>query len=263
MKMTIRGKSVIKNKGKSVVRINYFINLLLKIIYNLFIFLLLFLAWFLATIFEYIPDYLNIIPNQEFHQESYPTARSRGGWDKPVIYLYPQKLQKVKVLLDYKGKFTASYPVYSDGWDVLAYPDGKLINKYDNKEYNYLFWEGIPDKEIDYDWSKGFVVSGEDTVGFLQETLSEKGLTPKEYNEFIVYWMPKMRNNKYNLIHFASKAEYDDHAKLTVKPQPDSVLRVFIVYKPLEEWIAVEPQEIKSFERKGFTVVEWGGAEIK
>jgi len=25
----------------------------------------------------------------------------------------------------------------------------------------------------------------------------------------------------------------------------------------------VEPQELKSFEREGFTVVEWGGTEIK
>lgn len=261
--MIIREKSVVRNEGKSITRINYFINLLLKVIYNLFIFLLLFLAWFLATIFEYIPDYLNIIPNQESQQESYPTARSRGGWDKPVIYLYPQFKQNIKVFLDFDGVFVETYPEYGDGWDVLAYPDGKLINRDDNREYGYLFWEGIPEEEVDYDWSKGFVVSGEDMVGFLQEILSEKGLTPKEYNEFIVYWMPKMQNNKYNLIHFASKAEYNDHAKLTVEPQPDSVLRVFMVYKPLEEWITVEPQEIKPFERKGFTVVEWGGAEIK
>lgn len=261
--MMIRKKSVVKNGGKSITRTNYFISLLLKIIYSLFFFLLLFLAWFLATIFGYIPDYFNIIPNQGSYQELYPTTRSFSGWDKPAIYLYPQVEQNVKVLLDFDGDLVATYPKYSDGWDVLAYPDGKLINKDDNREYSYLFWEGASDKAIDYDWSKGFVVSGEDTVGFLQETLSEKGLTPKEYNEFIVYWMPKMQNNKYNLIHFASKAEYDDHAELAVEPQPDSVLRVFMVYKSLDEWREVEPQEIKPFERKGFTVVEWGGAEIK
>jgi hypothetical protein len=43
-----------------------------------------------------------------------------------------------------------------------------------------------------------------------------------------------------------------------VNPLPDSMLRVFMVYKPLEEFIEIPPQEIKSFERTGFTVVEWG-----
>lgn len=182
---------------------------------------------------------------------------------KPVIYLYPQKSQNVKVSLDFDGEFTATYPKYNNGWSVFAHPEGKLVDLADGKEYSYLFWEGIYNEYIDYDWSEGFVVRGGDTVEFLQGTLSDMGLTPEEYNEFIVYWMPKMQNNKYNLIHFADKAEYDDHTELTVEPQPDSVLRVFMVYKPLEEWIAVEPQEVEPFERKGFTVVEWGGAEIK
>jgi hypothetical protein len=31
----------------------------------------------------------------------------------------------------------------------------------------------------------------------------------------------------------------------------------------LEEFIEIPPQEIKSFERTGFTVVEWGWSEIK
>ena len=31
------------------------------------------------------------------------------------------------------------------------------------------------------------------------------GLTPKEYNEFIVYWAPLLQNNPYNLISFQAK----------------------------------------------------------
>jgi len=87
------------------------------------------------------------------------------------------------------------------------------------------------------DLTKGFVVRGEDTAIFLQQMLSRMGLTPKEYNEFIVYWYPQMKNNKYNLIHFAGE-EYTDLAKLTITPKPDSILRVFMVYKPLEREIA-------------------------
>ena len=89
------------------------------------------------------------------------------------------------------------------------------------------------------------------------------GITPKEYNEFIVYWMPKMQDNRYNLIHFASKEGYDDHARLTIEPKPDSILRVFMAYKRLEEKREVKAQEIKPFVRNGFTVVEWGGTELE
>ncbi|MCX6713851.1 MAG: putative Ig domain-containing protein, partial [Candidatus Vogelbacteria bacterium] len=154
---------------------------------------------------------------------------------KPVIYLYPQKTQAVKVQLDYAGKLIADYPAYDQkigGWEVTASPDGKLINKADGKEYSYLFWEGNDYNQTNYDLTTGSVVKGSDTRAFLQDALSKMGLTPKEYNEFIVYWYPKMENNAYNLIHFAGQ-EYTDKAKLTISPTPDSVLRVFMVFKPL------------------------------
>ena len=179
---------------------------------------------------------------------------------KPVIYLYPTVEQEVAVKLDYQGEVFVTYPEYKDGWKVTAKPDGTLINKADGKEYSYLFWEGKSKDK--WDMSKGFVVKGEDTKNFLQETLAKMGLTPKEYNEFIVYWLPRMQDNKYNLISFSNE-EYEERAKLQVTPKPDSVLRVFMVFKPLKKAVKVEPQEINAFERKGFTLVEWGGAEVK
>lgn len=182
---------------------------------------------------------------------------------KPVIYLYPTSTTMVSVKLDYNGKFIATYPTYDNGWKVLAHNDGKIINTIDNREYSYLFWEGIPKEKINYDMSTGFVIKGSDTIAFLQQKLESFGLTPKEYNEFIVFWYPKMKDNKYNLIHFANTKEYDDNAKLTITPKPDSILRVFMVTKPIEKEISIKPQHITPFERKGFTVVEWGGTEIK
>jgi hypothetical protein len=87
-------------------------------------------------------------------------------------------------------------------------------------------------------------------------------LTPKEYNEFIVYWLPKMEGNAYNLISFQG-SDYTDHAELTIDPTPDSVLRVFMAWKSLDEPVEVEPQDLPSFTRQGFTVVEWGGCEVQ
>ncbi len=178
---------------------------------------------------------------------------------KPVIYLYPEEETEVSVRLDYAGDLTCTYPKYHDGWEVTAYPDGRLINHEDGLEYSYLFWEGVSD--VEYDMSRGFVVKGEDTERFLREKLAYMGLKPKEYNEFIVYWLPQMEKNKYNLISFQSDA-YTDNAVLRIDPKPDSVLRVFMAYKALDEKIEVPEQELKPFERKGFTVIEWGGTEL-
>lgn len=179
---------------------------------------------------------------------------------KPVIYLYPAQKQDVTVKLGYQGKLTCTYPDYSSGWNVTAYPDGKLINKADGNEYSYLFWEGEADK-ANWDLSKGYVIEGVKTKNFLQKKLAEIGLTPREYNEFIVYWLPKMQGNKYNLITFQT-AEYEKIAPLDITPKPDSMLRVFMAFKPLNDKISVEKPVIKPFVRKGFTVVEWGGTEL-
>jgi|GEM_PF-6066339 len=79
---------------------------------------------------------------------------------KPVIYLYPITEQTVNVKLEYKGKLTYTYPEYKDGWKVKAEPDGTLTNFADNKEYSYLYWEGVSNNK--WDMSKGFVVKGND-----------------------------------------------------------------------------------------------------
>ena len=179
---------------------------------------------------------------------------------KPVIYLYPETQTDVTVTLDYAGALTTTYPAYNDGWEVTAFPDGTLISCADGKEYSYLFWEG--ESTVEYDLSEGWCVPGDETAEFLQETLAEIGLTPREYNEFIVYWLPRMEDNPYNLITFQREA-YTASAKLTVTPAPDSLLRVFMAWTPLDAPVEIDPPEITPFAREGFTVVEWGGAMVR
>lgn len=184
-----------------------------------------------------------------------------GVGDKPVLYLYPEKTTDVDVKVNLNNAmFSCTYPEYNGGWSVTAQPDGTLTNKIDGREYSYLYWE--LKGEADFDFSEGFVVKGSDTAEFLQQTLSDMGLTPEEYNEFIVYWLPKMKENEYNLISFQTE-KYEEICSLDITPTPDSVLRVFMAYKPVEEYVEIQPQSFEKFERKGFTVVEWGGAEVK
>ena len=181
-------------------------------------------------------------------------------YGKPVIYLYPETKTDITVRLP-KTDLTVTYPAYNDGWCVTASPDGTLINHADSKEYSYLFWEGVGPLETDF--SEGFCIRGEDTAAFLQETLSALGLTPREYNEFIVWWLPQMQDNGWNLINFVWE-EYDTAAPLDITPAPDTLLRVFMIWQASENFVEIPAPNLPAApQRNGFTVIEWGGTEIE
>lgn len=187
-----------------------------------------------------------------------PGCRSEESLSaKPVIYLYPEEETEVAVRLDYSGELTCTYPAYEDGWTVTAAPDGALRDE-SGQTYSYLYWEGVTQTE--YDFTRGFCVPGADTAAFLEDALARLGLTRREANEFIVYWLPRMEPNPYNLIAFQGEA-YTDRAPLTVTPEPDSLLRVFMAWKPMDAPVDVPAQDLPAFKRTGLTVVEWGGAE--
>ena len=186
--------------------------------------------------------------------------QNRIIYDKPVIYLYPEEKTTVSVELIVNGEIKCTYPdINNDGWkNLLVLPDGTI--KKGDKEYYCLFWEGIGD--VDFDFSKGFCVKGEDTATFLENALKEMGLTEREMQEFVIYWLPLMEENEYNLISFQTDC-YTNYAELKITPTPQSVLRVFMAYKPLESACEIEPQTFIGFERNGFTVVEWGGSKVQ
>ena len=178
---------------------------------------------------------------------------------KPVIYLYPEDTTEVSVTLDINGDLTTTYPKYENGWTVTADPDGTLTDDL-GKSYNYLYWEAETDAT--FDMSEGFCVKGSETAEFLENALSELGLTRREANEFIVYWLPLMEGNEYNVISFQSEA-YTDNAKLYVNPEPDTLIRVFMTWYGSKKPVEIKEQKLTAPERKGFTVVEWGGSMVK
>ena len=178
---------------------------------------------------------------------------------KPVIYLYPEKEMQVSVDLTLDGKLTCTYPAYNNGWNVTATPDGTLTDT-NGKTYNYLYWEG--ETYAQYDMSKGFCVKGEDAAVFLEDALAKLGLNRREANEFIVYWLPQMEQNPYNIISFQTDA-YTNAAELKVSPEPDTLIRVFMSWKKADSYISLPEQGFSAVQRSGFTVVEWGGTEIQ
>jgi tetratricopeptide (TPR) repeat protein len=208
-------------------------------------------------------------------------SNGQYGWgmEKPNIYIYPDFTEQGTTNLDGRevvetnvnliingGTLTTAWPypvenANSYDWHVYASEDGTVYDDAGN-EYSYLFWEG--NSTWTPDFSEGFCVKGEDTAEFLRDVLSEMGLTPREYNEFIVYWAPRMENNEYNLISFQGDT-YTTACPLTITDSegnsPANMLRVMMAWKSVDEEVNITPQRFDSFDREGFTVVEWGGRE--
>ena len=184
---------------------------------------------------------------------------------KPVIYMYPEEDTEAFVSLDYNGELTCTYPSYNDdyGWHVMAHPGGVITDLEGGRDYDYLYWEGLTTEIFDFD--QAVCVRGCDTASFLEEYLEASGLTYSEIDDFITYWLPKMECNEYNLISFPV-SEYEEIAELNVEPEPDTVIRVYMVFTPLDEEVYIpEEQQLQMptpVERTGFTLVEWGGSEI-
>ena len=180
--------------------------------------------------------------------------------DKPIIYLYPEKEQEVTVKLGHPEKLTCTYPKYKDSWNVIAKPNGDLIDLETNRNLYALYWEGK--NTIPANMKEGFVVKGEDSIEFLEEKLAILGLTEREAEEFIIYWLPKLEKNKYNFIRFQTIEEINENMPLDISPRPDTIIRVMMEFKGLNTLIEVKEQELVTPERKGFVAVEWGGTEV-
>lgn len=178
---------------------------------------------------------------------------------EPIIYLYPEKEQNITVTLDNEVvNIFASSPTYNKKWEVTAHPDGKIVNIADGKKYPYLFWEGwsyiFPMKE------EGFVVKKAEVESFLYSTLAKLGLNKKESDDFVKIWLPELSSAPYYFINFLEQSFIDKIAPLQVSPKPDTTIRVLMDYRPLDKPIAVKEQQLTPpLQRKGFTVVEWGG----
>lgn len=186
--------------------------------------------------------------------------KSSAECGKPVIYLYPEQETQVNVQVKPTGGFTITEPNYTqNGWNVLAKPNGTLLNldPTDNKTYSYLFWEGHS-----YNYTQptqGFVMSKNEVDTKVSMLLQKLGLNQKETNDFMEFWSPKLKSSEYVFVTFVPQSEFDKMAPLTVLPKPNTTIRVFMDYKPLDKPIQITEPKIKTPTRNGFTVVEWGG----
>ena len=208
------------------------------------------------------------------------------GCGKPVIYLYPIKPTQVRIGFGSIPKFGLDIPTYGPtGWDVLAQPDGELTDlqpqltdcaaidstatgsEYaqdacEHNDYPYLYWEGQATNPYPTP-TGGWIISQSQISSFLSSKLTEIGLTTKEENDMMSYWVPQLlqKNAPYYQISFFQTAQMNQFIPMWVIPKPDTTIRVFLDWSPLSAMPAIQPQPeaLKHIDRQGFTVVEWGG----
>lgn len=186
---------------------------------------------------------------------------------KPVIYLYSQEELDVTIDLDYHGDLTFTYPQLKENWNVQLNQNGIM---YDGKKYPYLFWEGesnhLAFNKNDNGSIPGEIVSKDNVIDHLENSLIKLGLNDTEKTDFISFWGPRMTQTEFVLVQFVVDSEYAKQiAELHVNPRPDNVRRVYMYFSSfeIEPKFETTPQDMNSFNREGFTIVEWGGTEIE
>lgn len=175
--------------------------------------------------------------------------------DKPILYLYPEEETEVSVRFAHPELLTTTYPKYNDEWKVVAQSNGDLRDINGNYYYG-LYWE---EQEAYKEFNDGFYVEKDDAIEFLEEKLEALGLNDRERNEFIMYWLPILEKNEKSFVHFEFTEELQAENALVISPAPDSLLRINMTVQKVNANPNLPEQELPSFERKGFAVVEWGG----
>jgi len=176
---------------------------------------------------------------------------------KPAIYLYPKWPSFVKVKVDTsKGWMTASAPQYPEnGWNVLAMPSGKIFSGW--KSYTHLFYETmLPSPALSGDFE---VISSANAYDELKNLALRLSLNEQEADDLAQYWTTHLPEAKYYKVGLLKSEKVDELEPLSISPAPDSLYRLRLVFKATDSEVTGTTRFFGHFERKGFSVVDWGG----
>lgn len=211
--------------------------------------------------------YINYMPIASQHKKAFQ-INFRESYElqlmkKPVIYLYPEDTMQVEVEVIPKGEFTFTYPDIKNGWNFTCTPEGDILDG--EKSYPYLFWESaqrIEQKDINP--NAGALVKGKEAVAYLNAQLTQFGLTSSERADFITFWGPQLQTKTNLYIYLLLDEECDAFASLKISPQPQNTSRIYVIWSevPANYSRPLESQNIPTMNREGFTVIEWGGAQV-
>lgn len=175
---------------------------------------------------------------------------------KPVIYLYPEEEMELTIKFLNKDNLLTTYPKYNNEWNVIVKEDGTIYDE-SGRSYYALFFDEKSTNSCEF--NEGFYVTKDNAIEFLEEKLDILGFTEREANEFIMFWLPILEQNEQSIVYFEQTLERNENCPLYFSTTPDSMLRVTIHIKKVDGYVDINEQQLYSFERKGFCVVEWGG----
>lgn len=189
---------------------------------------------------------------------------------KPVIYVYGDDITTELEIIP-TGDFRFVYPPMNQNkWKIKSSADGLCTDLSTGKKYPYLFWEGNhPNLHfIQHDNSiEGFIIDTDTSVIFFENVLAEIGLNDREKTDFITFWAPRVQTAPFALIQFLTTEQYDKEiAELKINPQPQNILRLHMYFLPLENNqldIELTRPQFQPISREGYTLIEWGGSELK
>lgn len=174
--------------------------------------------------------------------------------EKPAIYIYPETDRQFQVQLICKNgtKITKSIPEYNEGWDVFVEKSGRIDGKYD-----YLFYETAI--SIALELFLGWCISQKNLKTELNDLLLNIGLNTEETNEFLDYWLNRLKDYEYYKIFPVVNQQLDELVELKMTPQPKTIFRILFFFQGCDKFEKLPPPQIENFKREGTTVIEWGG----
>ena len=177
--------------------------------------------------------------------------------DKPAIYIYPETPGPFEVRLDLGAgvRITESLPEYGGGWSVTVSADGRIDDAHD-----YLFYElAVPRPTPP---SAGWCLDAAHLDVELVDLAARIGLNAHEAEEFVDYWSGRLEGSAHWAACPVFDAALDGWAALDVTPAPDVTLRAWVIFAPLDAPIDLPVPVVPEVERRGTTVIEWGGAVL-
>ncbi len=173
---------------------------------------------------------------------------------KPNIYIYPKQEMNLDVKISFPqgGKIINSIPEYNGGWNVNVDDKGKIESKYD-----YLFYES--DQPNIWQYKSGWVIEKAKLSQFFNSNMAAYGFNQKEINDFVEYWIPRLKTFKFYKIYPQEKKWIDEVIQIDYSTKPDNLLRLFYVIEGTDDIVSIGLHtSIAKFNRTDFYITEWG-----
>ena len=116
-------------------------------------------------------------------------------------------------------------------------------------------------KKKAFQTEEGFLVPADKRDEVFRRVLADYGFNEQETADFIEYWSDYLKGGTAHLMYPMLTDSVDAAMPVSFSVNPDSITRIWFGFAHHDESEIKKP-EITPIERKGFTVVEWGGAVL-